>query len=120
VANLAAFAKHYSWLHYSYLEENLMTIQQFTAELVKVPEIDATYIVVPFDVEKEYGQKGHIKVKTTIDGVSYRGMIARMEKGKPHLLIVTQAIRKQINKSAGDTVHIVMAIDTDERILILP
>lgn len=82
--------------------------------------MDATYIIVPFDVEKEFGQKGHIKVKTTIDGVAYRGMIARMEKDKPHLLIITQAIRKQINKTAGERVKIVMEVDTEERTLTLP
>ncbi len=97
-----------------------MRIQNFTADLIKVPDMDATYVIVPFDVEKEFGKKGHIKVKTTIDGVEYRGMIARMEKDKPHLLIVTQAIRKQINKSAGDKVKVVMDIDTEERILTLP
>lgn len=97
-----------------------MSMQNFTAELIKVPDMDATYLIVPFDVEKEFGKKGHIKVKTTIDGVEYRGMIARMEKDKPHLLIVTQAIRKQINKSAGDKVKVVMDIDTEERIVTLP
>lgn len=97
-----------------------MNTQNFTAELMKAPDMDATYVIVPFDVEKEFGKKGHIKVKTTIDGVEYRGMIAKMEKDKPHLLIVTQAIRKQINKSAGDKVKIVMAIDTEERILKIP
>lgn len=97
-----------------------MPLQVFTAELRKVPNMDATYIIVPFDVEKIYGAKGHIKVKTTIDGVPYRGMIARMEKDKPHLLIVTQAIRKKINKSAGESVSITMDLDTEERILNLP
>ena len=97
-----------------------MNAQKFTAELIKVPEMNATYIIVPFNVEKEYGQKGHVKVKTTIDGVVYRGMIARMEKDKPHLLIVTQAIRKQINKDAGDKVKIVMEMDTEERIVDVP
>ncbi len=97
-----------------------MNAQTFTAELIKVPDMDATYIIVPFNVEKEFGQKGHIKVKTTIDGVAYRGMIARMEKDKPHLLIITQAIRKQINKTAGERVKIIMEVDTEERTLTLP
>lgn len=97
-----------------------MNVQKFTAELIKAPEMDATYIVVPFNVEKEFNRKGHIKVKTTIDGVAYRGMIARMKKNKPHLLIVSQAIRKQINKSPGDKVNIVMEVDTEERIVDMP
>lgn len=97
-----------------------MTIQTFSAELIKTPDMDATYVIVPFDVEKTFGKKGHVKVKTTIDGVPYRGMIAKMEKNKPHLLIVTQAIRKQINKTPGETVKITIAVDTEERIVTIP
>lgn len=97
-----------------------MSKQQFTAKLIKVPDMDAAYVHVPFDVEKTYGKKGHVKVKTTIDGVAYRGSIARMKKDEPHLLIITQAVRKQIKKSPGDTVKIIMDVDTEKRIITPP
>ena len=43
-----------------------------------------------------------------------------MEKNAPHILIVTQAIRKLINKSAGDKVKVVIELDTEERLITLP
>ncbi len=95
-------------------------MQTFIAELIKVPHMDATYVVIPFDVEQIYGNKGQIKVKVTFDGVPYRGSLARMEKNAPHILIVTQAIRKLLGKTAGDTVKVVFELDMDERVVILP
>jgi len=95
-----------------------MNKQEFTATLIKVPDMDATYVMIPFDVKKEFGQKSHIKVKAWIDGFLYRGSIADMGEG--NTLIVTKEVRKMIGKNPGDKVHIVIEEDKDERGIEIP
>ena len=92
---------------------------EFIAELMKHPGIDATYVLFPFNVETLFGTKGQVKVKAIIDDAIYRGSLANMGL-ESHVLIVTQAIRKQINKRAGDTVKIILEKDTEERVISIP
>lgn len=83
--------------------------------------MNAAHVKIPFDVYKIWGKRGQIKVKAWFDGQLYCGSIAKMEKGADqHLLILTQAIRKQINKQAGETVEVELQIDTSERIITTP
>jgi hypothetical protein len=49
----------------------------FEAEIKKVPEIDGTYIAMPFDAREEFS-KGRVKVHATFDGESYDGSIVNM------------------------------------------
>ena len=95
-----------------------MSKQEFTASLIKVPDMDATYVMIPFDVKKEFGRKSHVRVKAWIDGTLYRGSIADMGEG--NTLIITQEIRKKIGKIAGDKVHIIVEEDKEERIIEIP
>lgn len=95
-----------------------MSKQEFTAILIKVPDMDATYVMIPFDVKKEFGRKSHVKVKAWINGWLYRGSIADMGEGNS--LIVTKEIRRMIGKHPGDQVHIVVEEDKDERGIEIP
>lgn len=97
-----------------------MVTKTFKAKLIKVADMNATYVNIPFDVEETYGKKGQVKVKANIEGVEYRGSLAKMQKDAPHILVVTQAIRKQINKSAGDEVKISLIVDTEKREIEIP
>src|ERR1039457_1339479 len=92
--------------------------QEFTATLIKVPDMDATYVMIPFHVKKEFGKKSHVKVKAWINGWLYRGSIADMGEG--NTLIVTKEIRRMIGKNPGDEVHIVVEEDKDERGIDIP
>lgn len=96
----------------------IMSKQEFTATLIKVPDMDATYVMIPFDVKKEFGRKSHVKVKAWINGFLYRGSIADMGEG--NTLIVTKEIRRIIGKYPGDEVHIVVQEDKDERGIEIP
>lgn len=79
---------------------------------------DATYIEVPFDVEKEFNAK-RVKVKAHFDGVEYRGSIVKM--GSPCYMIgLTKDMRKQIGKEAGDSVFVEVEEDEDVRVIELP
>ncbi|RDC48755.1 DUF1905 domain-containing protein, partial [Acinetobacter sp. RIT592] len=46
----------------------------FEAIIKKISDKDATFIEIPFDVEKEFGAR-RVKVKTKFDGIDYRGSI---------------------------------------------
>jgi hypothetical protein len=46
----------------------------FSAVLQKAPDLDATFVEIPFAVEE-------------IFGVAYRGLLTRMDKTVPHLRI---------------------------------
>ena len=87
-----------------------MKRQEFEVTLLKPPDIDGAYFIVPFNVPEEYGTKAHVKVRGTINGFPYRGLIANMGEG--HCMVVKKEIRQVIGKSAGDTVKVVMDIES--------
>jgi hypothetical protein len=76
------------------------------------------FVEIPFDVEAAFGAKKP-KVKATIEGVPYRGILTRMG-GEHHILIVLKSIREQIGKSFGDEVKIVVEADTEPRVIEIP
>lgn len=93
-------------------------MEKFYAEIKKVEDKDASYIEIPFDVEKVYGAK-RVKVNATFDGTTYRGSVVRM--GTPCYIIgVTKDIRKKINKTFGDEVLVTLEKDEEERIVEVP
>lgn len=82
----------------------------FRARLVQNIGMDAAYVVVPYDLRKEFG-KGRLKVDATFDGVPYNGSIVNMgvkdqEGNICYILGVTKAIRKQIGKTFGDEIAV--------------
>ena len=88
-------------------------IYKFDAIIQQVENKDATFIEIPFDVEKEFGAK-RVKVKAKFDNVDYRGSIVRM--GMPCFMIgLTKEIRKKIGKGIGDTVSVEIEKDEEER-----
>ncbi|MCI0750595.1 MAG: YdeI/OmpD-associated family protein [Flammeovirgaceae bacterium] len=94
--------------------------KKFTAVLEKPDDgMDTAFISIPFDVEKVYGSKAHIKVKATFDGHPYRGILANMGTGC-HVIIVRKDIRQAINKGVGDKIQVEIEPDMEERIVNLP
>ncbi|MFZ6009651.1 MAG: YdeI/OmpD-associated family protein [Bacteroidota bacterium] len=94
--------------------------QTFSAVLEKPDEkMDATFISIPFDVEKIFGSKGLVKVKARFDGYPYRGVLANMGTGC-HVIIVRKDIRQAIGKKAGEKIKIEIELDLDERTVNVP
>ncbi|SCJ63768.1 Domain of uncharacterised function (DUF1905) [uncultured Clostridium sp.] len=90
----------------------------FEAELKKVDGKEASYIEIPFDVEKEFGVK-RVKVRALFDGVEYRGAIVRM--GLPCYMIgVTKEIREKIERTYGDIINVVIEKDIEDRNIEIP
>ena len=46
-----------------------------------------TFLTVPSSVEKEYGTKAQVKVKGSIDGVSYKSTLLPLGGGKHNLVV---------------------------------
>lgn len=93
---------------------------QFNAEILQHGEQNAAYVEFPFSTEELFNKKGQVKIKVLFDDkVEYRGSLAKMG-GKCHWLGLTQAVRKQLKKSFGDTVSVKLWEDLDERIVEVP
>lgn len=91
---------------------------EFEAIIQKHEGKDATYIEIPFDVEKEFNAK-RVKVKAKFDGFEYRGSIVKM--GLPCYMIgLTKEVRKNIGKEPGDTILVEIEKDEEVREIELP
>lgn len=79
---------------------------KFRATILQNGNMDAAYVEVPYDIKELFG-KGRLLVNATFDGIPYRGQVVKM--GTPCYIIgVTRQIRRQIGKSFGDTVEVVL------------
>ena len=96
-----------------------MKSYEFDAVIQKHPGLDAAFMEVPFEVEKEFGVNGRVKVVATFDGHEYRGSLVKM--GSPcHWLGLTQQVRTAIGKNPGDSVHVVLRKDEEPREVEIP
>ena len=79
---------------------------KFSAMIIKNGNMDAAFVEVPYDIKEIFG-KGRLLVNASFDGVPYSGQVVKM--GTPCYIIgITKAVRKQINKSFGDIVDVVI------------
>lgn len=97
----------------------LTKIYQFEAVITKQIGINAAYVEFPFDVHKEFGTKGQIKVVASFDGFEYRGSLATMGH-HCHIIGITQKIRSAIEKNAGDIIQVIIKQDTELRTVEIP
>jgi Bacteriocin-protection, YdeI or OmpD-Associated/Domain of unknown function (DUF1905) len=73
----------------------------------------------PFSVQQEFGVRGSVPVKSTLDGVAYCGSLMKCGDG-PHLLGVLKTIRDQIGKGPGDSIDVVVWKDDEVRTVAVP
>ena len=92
--------------------------QEFEVVLAPVAGSGVRFIV-PFSVQELFGKKSQIKVKGTIDGCAYRTSLFPIGDGN-HYMVVTKPIRTTIGKSSGDSVKVVIEVDTEERTVLIP
>lgn len=76
------------------------------------PESGGAYVEFPWDIRTEFG-KGRVKVHAEFDNVPYDGSIVNMgvrngDGSICYIIGVLKAIRKQLGKSDGDTIHVVI------------
>jgi hypothetical protein len=85
-------------------------VYEYETELLKNPEMDATYIEFPWNVRKEFG-KGRVKVHAEFDGEPYDGSVVNMgvkydDGSICYIIVVCKDIRRKINKQAGDKIKV--------------
>ena len=91
---------------------------EFDTVIRKNPNLNAGFIEFPYDVKKEFG-KSRVKVKALINGIPYRGSLVKMG-GECHWMGITQEMRKATGKNPGDTIHVVIEEDKEERTVEIP
>lgn len=96
-----------------------MKIYEFDSLILKHEKINSGYIEFPYDVEKEFGKKGQVKVKAWFDGFLYRGSLVKM--GSPcHWIGLNKEVRKNIGKEPGEIVHVKIMEDKEKRVVEIP
>lgn len=95
-----------------------MAGREFEATLIKDDDSGGVGIRIPFDVQQEFGKKGRVKVRCTIDGMPYRGSIHPY--GGVYYMGVVKKIREAIGKGPGDLVNITMEVDDEPRVVEVP
>ena len=78
----------------------------------ELPDNGGAYVLFPWDTREEFG-KGRVKVHAEFDCIPYDGSIVNMgvkdENGNVCYLIgLLKAIRQQLGKGDGDSVHVVI------------
>ena len=94
-----------------------MARKSFKTELLA--EGGATGIRIPFSVEKVFGSKARVPVRGTINGFPFRSSVFPMGGGA-HYMAVNRALREGAGAKGGDTVSVVMEIDTEPRVVEVP
>jgi hypothetical protein len=76
-------------------------------------------VAFPYDVKQEFGTRGSVPVKATLDGVHYTGSLMNCGAG-PHVLGVLKTVREQVGKGPGDTIDVVVWKDDEVRTVEVP
>ena len=91
---------------------------EFDAVIQKHPSLNSGFVEFPYDVKKEFG-KNRVKVLALLDDHPYRGSLVKMG-GECHWLGITQQVRAAIKKDPGDSVHVIIEEDKEERSVEVP
>ena len=85
---------------------------EYDTVLHETDDNGGAYVVFPWDIRQEFG-KGRVKVHADFDGISYDGSIVNMglkndDGSICYVIGVLKAIRKELGKSDGDMIHVVI------------
>ena len=85
-----------------------MNEYSFQAQLER-PDIKGgwTFLRIPFSVAEEYGVKGQLPVRGTINGIPYENSLLPQGQGV-HILVVKKEIRDQAGVTAGDMAEVTL------------
>jgi hypothetical protein len=90
----------------------------FKTKLDGVPNSSGTYVLVPTAIMKQFGGRIRVRVRATINGVTWRTTIADMGAGP--MIGVTAATRNAAGIERGDRITIGIEEDKEERIVDVP
>lgn len=95
-----------------------MSKQTFRAKLEGSAKSAGTYVLVPPDVMDSFSGRVRVRIRATINGVTWRTTIADMGNGP--MVGVTAATRTAAGIERGDRVTLTIALDTEEGIVDVP
>ena len=85
---------------------------EYDTVLHETDDNGGAYVVFPWDIRQEFG-KGRVKVHADFDSIPYDGSIVNMglkndDGSICYVIGVLKAIRKELGKSDGDMIHVVI------------
>lgn len=97
-----------------------MTYQKFDTVLIKPETVGTwTFFIIPFNVEEVFGQKNHVKVKGSINGIDFRSSLTPRGDGQ-HYMVVSKSMQEAAGITRGDVIHVTMEPDFEERLVEVP
>jgi hypothetical protein len=97
-----------------------MEVYSFEAQLKRPEGIGTwTYFDLPAGVAAGLNARNRVRVKGTINGVSFRNSTLPHGDGS-HYVVVKKEIREAAGVTQGDLVRITLEVDLDQRTLTLP
>lgn len=90
---------------------------EFDATIEEAPRGGA-FVAIPADALSRLGPGGRIPVEAGFDGIPYQGSVVRM--GGRSILGILRAIRDELGKAHGDSIHVTISRDEGDRIVELP
>lgn len=90
----------------------------FSATLTRAPDSSATFLSIPLDILTLWGTHARVAVKGTLNGINFRGSI--VPYGGVHYLGIKRDLRESLGIKAGDIVAVVLMVDDDPRVVVLP
>lgn len=95
-------------------------IQEFDTILMKPETVGTwTFFIIPFNIEEVFGLKNHVKVKGNINGVEFRSSLTPRGDGQ-HYMVVSKVMQEAAGITKGDTIHVCLEPDTEERLVEIP
>jgi hypothetical protein len=92
----------------------------FNAELESVGPTGAwTRLILPFNVEKEFGSRGRVPVKGTINGFAFRTSIFPNGDSTHHMM-VNKVMQQGANAKPGDKVRLTLTRDDVPKAMEIP
>ena len=92
--------------------------QHFSALLIEDDNTTATTLKIPFDVHAEWGRKGRVPVRATLNGFPIRSSIFCYSG--IYFLVINKQMREGTGLKAGDSVDVIMEIDLEPRVVQVP
>ena len=85
---------------------------EYDTVLHETDDNGGAYVVFPWDIRQEFGI-GRVKAHAVFDGIPYDGSIVNMglkndDGSICYVIGVLKAIRKELGKSDGDMIHVVI------------
>jgi len=77
-----------------------------------------TYLEIPFSVAEVFARKGHVPVRATINGFTFRNSL--MPRGGVHILGIGKGILEAAQTAPGKTVEVRLAFDDAPRTIEVP